>query len=73
MKRSYKKGKLTVYWDSDKCVHAGICVGELPEVFDINRRPWINLDSADEEKIKGVIDRCPAGGIKLSNTGGEGS
>ena len=69
MKRSYKKGKLTVYWDSDKCVHAGVCVGELPEVFDTSRRPWINLDGADEERIKSVIDRCPAGALSYQIQG----
>lgn len=68
MKRTYKKGNLTVFWDSDKCTHSGICDGWLPQVFDPNKRPWVNLDRADSETIRKVIDCCPSGALRYECT-----
>ncbi len=63
MKRSYSKGKITVFWDSDKCTHSGVCDNWLPQVFNPQKRPWVNLDGADIETIKRVIDCCPSGAL----------
>ncbi len=63
MKRKYCKGKLTVFWDSEKCMHSGMCDGQLPQVFDPTRRPWVNLDAADVDTIMHVIDTCPSGAL----------
>jgi uncharacterized Fe-S cluster protein YjdI len=64
MKRTYSNGKITVFWDSDKCISAGECYGQLPQVFDVGKRPWVNLDAADAEEIKRVIDTCPTGALR---------
>ena len=63
MKRTYSNDKITVYWDSDKCIKSGECDSRLPQVFDVNRRPWVNLDAADVEEIKRAIDACPTGAL----------
>ncbi|MBI2830710.1 MAG: (4Fe-4S)-binding protein [Chloroflexi bacterium] len=63
MKRTYTKGKLTVLWDSDKCMYAGMCHGQLHDVFDPDKRPWVNLEGADIEEIIRVIDTCPSGAL----------
>ena len=63
MKRIYKREKLTVFWDSDKCIKAGKCDGILPEVFDPKKRPWVNLNAADIDVIARVIDLCPVGAL----------
>ena len=63
MKRTYSNDKITVLWDSDKCIKSGMCDGQLPQVFDVNKRPWVNLDAADVEEIKLVIDTCPSGAL----------
>jgi uncharacterized Fe-S cluster protein YjdI len=60
MKRAYSNDKITVFWDSDKCIRASKCYGQLPQVFDVNKRPWVNLDAANLEEIKRVIDTCPS-------------
>jgi uncharacterized Fe-S cluster protein YjdI len=52
-----------VYWDSDKCQHSGNCINGLPEVFDIGRQPWIDINAADIETIKRVVHRCPSGAL----------
>jgi uncharacterized Fe-S cluster protein YjdI len=63
MKRRYSNNKIIVLWDSDKCIHSGMCDGQLPEVFDPSKRPWVNLRGADVETIKRVIDDCPSGAL----------
>lgn len=63
MKREYSNDKITVLWDSDKCIHARECVDRLPRVFNVKKRPWVNLDAADAEEIKRVIDYCPTGAL----------
>lgn len=60
----YKSDNITVSYSPDICIHAAECVNGLPEVFDINRKPWINPNSANPEKIKEVINKCPSGALK---------
>ena len=69
MKRQYKNDDITVFWDSDKCIFAGICDGQLPQVFNPIKRPWVNLDGADAETIKRVIDQCPTGALSYEVPG----
>jgi uncharacterized Fe-S cluster protein YjdI len=55
-------------WDPQKCCHAGVCVGSLPEVFKIeNGRFVIDTDKASEETIKKVVDQCPSGALQIVN------
>lgn len=63
MKRVYSNDKITVYWDSDKCMHSGRCMGQLPHVFNMAKRPWVNIESADPKEIKRAIDNCPSGAL----------
>jgi uncharacterized Fe-S cluster protein YjdI len=63
MKRLYSDNNITVFWDSAKCIKSGNCDGQLPQVFNPKRRPWINLKAADVETIKRVIDSCPTGAL----------
>ncbi|MCR5280071.1 MAG: (4Fe-4S)-binding protein [Lachnospiraceae bacterium] len=63
MHRLYVKGDITVFWDSDKCYHAKKCVTGCPEVFNINRKPWIDLSQADTAKIWKTVETCPSGAL----------
>jgi uncharacterized Fe-S cluster protein YjdI len=63
MKRVYSNDNITVYWDSDKCVHSGNCFSHLPEVFKPMRRPWVDIAAAEAEDIKLAIDKCPSGAL----------
>ena len=69
MKREYSNDKLTIFWDSSKCIRSGNCDRLLPEVFDINKRPWVNINAADAEDIKRAIDTCPTGALSYSVPG----
>jgi len=69
VKRKYQNDKITVFWDSDKCIRSGNCDRQLPQVFDINKRPWVNIDAASVEEIKRVIDTCPTGALSYEVPG----
>src|SRR5256885_13239759 len=59
--RTYEKGDLTVFWDSTRCIHTGICLRSLHSVFNLKNRPWVNLDDGDVEQIIATVEKCPTG------------
>ena len=69
MTKGYSKDDVTVYWDSDKCIHSGNCVNSLKDVFNPQNRPWINMQGAPSEEIIRVVKNCPSSALsyKLSN------
>ncbi len=69
MKRTYENDRIKVFWDSDKCYHAGFCVRDLPEVFNVQRRPWVDVSAADVGKIRRVIDSCPSAALSYEVLG----
>ncbi|MCY1691697.1 (4Fe-4S)-binding protein [Exiguobacterium sp. SL14] len=50
MKKGYEGKEITVYFDSEVCIHSGHCVRSLPTVFDVKRRPWIEADGAPSRR-----------------------
>ena len=63
--KKYSKEDLTVIWKPDQCIHSEKCFKGLPNVFNPNQRPWINLDKADNDKIKDQINHCPSGALSF--------
>lgn len=46
------------------------CVKGLPEVFDTNRRPWIDHTQAPAETVAEIVRRFPAGALQYILTYG---
>jgi hypothetical protein len=40
-------------------------VRNLPEVFDVERRPWIQPDGAPPERVRDVVALCPSGALEV--------
>jgi uncharacterized Fe-S cluster protein YjdI len=57
--KRYRNNDITVYWKPAACVHASYCYRELIEVFDPSRRPWVDMNGAETEKIIEVVNLCP--------------
>jgi uncharacterized Fe-S cluster protein YjdI len=38
--RSYTAPGVTVFYDRGRCLHFAECVRGLPQVFDVEKRPW---------------------------------
>jgi uncharacterized Fe-S cluster protein YjdI/CDGSH-type Zn-finger protein len=59
----YNGKAIDVYFTVDRCTHVSECVRGAPEVFDPLRRPWIDADAADPDKVAEVVMRCPTGAL----------
>ena len=59
MHRIYDNGEITVFWDSEKCRHAKRCVTGSPSVFNIQKRPWIDITGAQAAEIWQTVSSCP--------------
>lgn len=62
-KREYTNSELTVKWDSDLCSHCESCWRGLPQVFDPQARPWVNMAGASTSEIKYQVEQCPTGAL----------
>ncbi|MBB3698310.1 (4Fe-4S)-binding protein [Flammeovirga yaeyamensis] len=71
----YSTDEVKVRWKPDACIHAKKCQA-LPEVFNPNNRPWIDLSLAATNEIIKTVKTCPSGALTLvgeekESTGGD--
>lgn len=64
--RTYTKDDLKVEWYPELCIHCTRCITELPTVFNLEAKPWVNLDGASKERIEQQVTDCPSGALKLA-------
>lgn len=67
--KKYEINDFTIVWKPKKCIHAAICVKELPEVYDPNAKPWIKPENASIEQLKAQINLCPSGALTYEEKG----
>ncbi len=67
--REYSTDEIVVRWDSSRCIHTAMCLRALPEVFDVGRRPWIDLAGADADRVAEAVRRCPTGALQFELRG----
>jgi len=58
--KAYSNGEITVSWKPGVCIHSAKCVRGLGEVFNVNARPWINMDGSSTDRITKQVDQCPS-------------
>jgi uncharacterized Fe-S cluster protein YjdI len=63
MKKEYTNGEVTVTWVPDSCMHSKNCWQHLIQVFNPQRRPWINMDGATSNRIIEQVKQCPSGAL----------
>ena len=61
--KEYSNGELTVVWKPGLCIHSGICVNTLPDVYKPDEKPWIKVTNASTEELKKQINQCPSGAL----------
>jgi len=61
--RAYTATGVTVYYDGGRCLHFAECISGLGQVFDVQKRPWIQPDNASAEEVAEVVHRCPSGAL----------
>jgi uncharacterized Fe-S cluster protein YjdI len=65
-RKSYAGNKITIHDNRRICSHAAECINNLPSVFKLSARPWIDSDGATVEEIINTIRRCPSGALSYS-------
>ena len=46
------------------------CLRALPEVFDVRRRPWVDVNAADADTIARAVEPCPTGALRYARLDG---
>jgi CDGSH-type Zn-finger protein/uncharacterized Fe-S cluster protein YjdI len=69
--RHYDGDGIRVGYDAERCIHAEECVHGLPEVFDPDRKPWIEAGAAAAEDLAAVVRRCPTGALTYARLDGQ--
>jgi uncharacterized Fe-S cluster protein YjdI len=64
--QKYTEGGLTVTFDPRVCIHSGACVRGLHQVFDVGKRPWVNLKGAPAERVTAQVEACPSGALQFA-------
>jgi uncharacterized Fe-S cluster protein YjdI/CDGSH-type Zn-finger protein len=69
-RRTYENQTIRVVWDSTLCIHEGTCLREGAGVFDVGRRPWVDLDRADVDTVVAAVEGCPSGALRYERLDG---
>lgn len=65
---TYESEELTIEFDKNRCIHSAECVNNLNEVFDPQKKPWIQPEEASAQEIKETVHHCPTGALHYSGT-----
>ncbi|MCF3108630.1 (4Fe-4S)-binding protein [Niabella sp. CC-SYL272] len=63
MVKEYSNGEIVVIWKPELCIHSGICVKMLPQVYKPKESPWVTPGNASTEALKLQIAHCPSGAL----------
>ncbi|MGI9585750.1 MAG: (4Fe-4S)-binding protein [Acidimicrobiia bacterium] len=69
-RRTYENAEIRVLWDSSVCIHTGLCLRGGQGAFDVERRPWVDLEATDTETIAAAIEACPSGALRYERLDG---
>ena len=61
---------VTVSYDLKRCIHAAECAKGLPEVFNPEKKPWVDADQATAAQVVEVIQKCPTGSLTFTRHDG---
>ncbi|MEZ4801966.1 MAG: (4Fe-4S)-binding protein [Gelidibacter sp.] len=61
--KEYSNGEVTVVWKPELCIHSGICVKGLGDVFKPKEKPWVKVKAASTDDIINQVKECPSGAL----------
>lgn len=56
----YSNNDITIVWQPDLCIHSGVCVKSLPNVYQPKEKSWIKIENASTLELKEQIKKCPS-------------
>jgi len=63
LKKEFSNGEITIVFQPRKCYHSERCIKGLPEVFNVENTPWIDVSGAASDKIVSQVKKCPSGAL----------
>jgi uncharacterized Fe-S cluster protein YjdI len=63
--QEYRNDKLVFRYDPAICIHAGEWVRGLPSVFNLSRKPWIDINGASGGRGHRTGEALPLGRADL--------
>lgn len=63
--KEFKNKDITIIWDPEKCIHSGICVKTLPQVYNPKENPWIKMENARTKDLINQVAQCPSGALSI--------
>ena len=63
--KEYSNGEVSILWEAKKCIHSGICVKTLPNVYQPKEKPWIKIENASSEELIHQVSLCPSGALSI--------
>jgi uncharacterized Fe-S cluster protein YjdI len=70
-KREYSNSEITIVWQPDLCIHAAHCRKQLPQVFDPQKRPWVDALGASTKQLIAQVEKCPSGALSYYTNDGK--
>jgi len=68
--KTYEGKDISVSFEASRCIHTGRCLHGCPDVFDLEARPWIQPDKADEALLIETVEKCPSGALQYKKADG---
>jgi uncharacterized Fe-S cluster protein YjdI len=62
--QTYENDAVVVTFDPKVCTHSGNCVRGLAAVFDVKKKPWVNVDAASADAVVLQVGKCPSGALQ---------
>ena len=66
--KHYTNGEVTIVWKPGVCIHSTICWRHstgLPLVFNPTKRPWVDMQGSDTQRIIDQVKKCPSGALSF--------
>ncbi|GGG41549.1 (4Fe-4S)-binding protein [Bizionia arctica] len=63
--KNYTNEEVTIVWEPEKCIHSGICVRGLGNVFKPKEKPWIKIEAASTDELIRQVKACPSGALSF--------
>ena len=57
--KEYTNGEISVFWKRELCIHSANCLVGSPMVFNLRKRPWVDMNGGTSDEIIKTIDTCP--------------
>tara|TARA_B100000780_G_scaffold267800_1_gene225206 strand:+ start:1793 stop:1996 length:204 start_codon:yes stop_codon:yes gene_type:complete len=63
--KEYTNGEITILWKPELCIHSGVCVKTLPQVYNPKERPWIKIENATSVELVKQVSKCPSKALSI--------